>query len=291
MPSPHPEEFAMPSHTPSPRARLEAIDSARTALRKHVEAVAAARKSEAPQPEMLALEQERLVLQERLNARAMHPIETGASVMGDDGGSENEKPSRPVVLSTYWIDRTPVTNEDYKLFTDATGHRKPAHWQGRAYPLEKANHPVTHVSWNDAVAYSTWACKRLPAEAEWEKAARGTLGQRFPWGDGPPDDRLNYGDEGGGTTDVRRFETGASPYGLLDMSGNVLEWCSDWFSDAYYGYAPGTDPPGPSDGQYRIVRGGFFGSNAEGVRCAARHWAPPGKPQRHIGFRCACSPK
>ncbi len=217
-------------------------------------------------------------------------VQAGEFVMGDDEGSRDEHPQHKVLLNSYWIDKYPVTNADYKAFTDATGHRTPAHWGDGIYPAEKADHPVTNVSWNDAMAYATWAGKRLPTEAEWEKAARGTMGQVYSWGDAFRKDNVNSSNDYGGTTSVDAFSGGVSPYGVMDMCGNVMEWCADWYYDDYYKTAPADNPTGPQGGQYRVVRGGFYGENKVGVRCAARHFAPPSTMQDHGGFRCAKTP-
>jgi len=266
------------------------VEQARATLRERIEAIIASRKSGAEEKEIWALDENRFAAQTRLNSVAMAPIDEGDFVMGDDKAGGDEAPSRKVHLRAYHMDRMPVTNQEYKLFTDAAGHRKPAHWHSGTYALEQADHPVTNVSWADAVAYAEWAGKRLPTEAEWEKAARGTKGQTYPWGDAYRRDNLNSEGNHDGITAVDRFDDGTSPYGMLDMCGNVMEWCSDWYSDTYYAYAPDADPTGPPKGQYRVVRGGFYGETRNGVRCAARHWAPPSNMQDHIGFRCARTP-
>ena len=206
--------------------------------------------------------------------------------MGDDEGPRDEQPQRTVLLNSYWIDRYPVTNLDYKEFVDATGHRKPPHWVTGTYPLEQVDHPVTNISWDDAMAYAGWAGKRLPTEAEWEKAARGILGQTYPWGDAFRKDNVNSSKDYGGITPVKEFPRGASPYGVMDMCGNVMEWCADWYDDDYR-TAPVDNPTGPTGGQYRVLRGGFYAENRKGVRCSARHYAPPSNLQDHLGFRCA----
>ncbi|MFT5365902.1 MAG: flagellar motor switch protein FliG [Candidatus Latescibacterota bacterium] len=217
-------------------------------------------------------------------------IHAGEFVMGDDEGARDEQPQRKVILNAYWMDKFPVTNLDYKSFVDATGHRKPPHWTSGTYALDQANHPVTHVNLADAEAYANWAGKRLPTEAEWEKAARGTLGQTYPWGDAFRKDNVNSSNDYGRMTPVDQFSGGASPYGVLDMVGNVMERCSDWYYDDYYKTASVDNPTGPEGGQYRVVRGGFYGENKSGVRCAARHYAPPETMQDHIGFRCVKTP-
>lgn len=248
------------------------------------------RRIESLKQELEGLDEQRLGLQEQVNAKEMVPIEAGEFLMGDDEGPRDEQPQHSVLLNRYLIDRYPVTNQEYKMFVDVTGHRKPPHWTSGTYPLEDAKHPVTNVSWNDAVAYAEWVGKRLPTEAEWEKASRGTQGQTYPWGDAFRKDNVNSSNDYGGTTPIDEFPGGASFYGVVDTVGNVLEWCSDWYYDEYYKVSPLDNPTGPQGGQYRVVRGGFYAENRMGVRCAARHYAPPSNMQEHIGFRCARTP-
>ncbi|MDP6778807.1 MAG: flagellar motor switch protein FliG [Candidatus Latescibacteria bacterium] len=219
-------------------------------------------------------------------------VHAGEFTMGDDGprAEPDERPRHTVLLHSYWIDRVPVTNAAYKAFVDATGHREPPYWIEGAHKPELADHPVTCVSWHDAMAYVEWAGKRLPTEAEWEKAARGTAGQTYPWGDAYRKDYVNSSNDYGGTTPVETFPQGASPYGVLDICGNVHEWCADWYYDEYYKISPIDNPTGPQGGQYHVLRGGYYGENRKGVRCAARHYAPPPNMQDHIGFRCVKDP-
>jgi formylglycine-generating enzyme len=218
-------------------------------------------------------------------------VAAGPFVMGCDEASRDEAPERLVTVDSVWIDKFPVTNEDYKQFVDATGHRKPPHWTRGTYPAEHGNHPVTNVSYVDANAYAAWVGKRLPTEAEWEKVARGIYGQTYPWGDAFRKDQVNSSNDfGGATTPVDQFSKGASPYGAWDLVGNVMEWCHDWYDEQYYVDGPSENPPGPQGGQYRCIRGGFYSGNKADVRSAARHWAPPANMQDHIGIRCAKTP-
>jgi formylglycine-generating enzyme required for sulfatase activity len=240
--------------------------------------------------ELDTLDEQRLGLQKQVNSKEMVFIEAGDFLMGDEEGGRDEQPPHTVLLNAYWIDRLPVTNQEFKMFVDVTGHRKPPHWTSGTYPLEQARHPVTNVSYHDALAYAEWVGKRLPSEAEWEKAARGTQGQNYPWGDAFRKDNVNSSNDYGGTTAVDEFTGGASPYGVMDMCGNVLEWCADWYYDEYYKISPLDNPAGPEGGQYRVVRGGFYGENRLAVRCASRHFSPPSTMQDHIGFRCAKTP-
>ncbi|MCZ6634448.1 MAG: SUMF1/EgtB/PvdO family nonheme iron enzyme, partial [bacterium] len=161
-------------------------------------------------------------------------IEAGEFIMGDDDGARDEQPQNRVLLNAYWIDRYPVTNRDYKAFVDATDHRAPPHWKSGNHTSARDLHSVTNTNWEDAIAYARWSGKRLPTEAEWEKAARGTLGQNYPWGDAFRKDNVNSSNDYEGTTPVNQFPGGASPYGVMDMCGNVQEWCTDWYYDDMY---------------------------------------------------------
>jgi|GEM_PF-101994 flagellar motor switch protein FliG len=216
-------------------------------------------------------------------------IQAGEFKMGSDEGGKDESPEHTVLLNAFWIDQYPVTNAQYKAFVDDTD-REPQPWAKAGYPLEKARHPATDVSWEDAKAFAAWAGKRLPTEAEWEKAARGTQGRTYPYGDAFRRDNINSSNDYSGTTPVDEFPGGASPSGVLDMCGNVLEWCEDWYFDEYYNTSPLDNPTGPQGGQYRVARGGFYGERRQGVRCTSRHFAPPSNRQDHIGFRCAKTP-
>ena len=240
--------------------------------------------------ELEVLDVTRARLQEQLTDQEMVPIPAGEFRMGDDEGGTEEYPMHTVLLNAFMIDKFPVTNSQYKMFVDITGHRAPPHWTGGTHTISEAEHPVVNVSWHDAQAYAKWVNKRLPTEAEWEKAARGTKGQTYPWGDAFRKDNTNCNNEYDGLTAVKQFPGGGSPYGVMDVCGNACEWVEDWYFDDYYKSSPIDNPPGPDGGQYRVIRGGFFGENKAGVRCAARHYSPPGAMQEHVGFRCAKTP-
>jgi formylglycine-generating enzyme required for sulfatase activity len=195
----------------------------------------------------------RIQLLDKLCEKEMVLIPAGEFRMGEDeDGGQDEYPMHSVLLNAYLIDQYPVTNAQYKLFVDITGHRTPPHWSriGGTYEIDQAEHPVVNVSWHDANAYAKWVNKRLPTEAEWEKAARGTKGQLYPWGDAFRKDNINCGNENEGTTSVNAFPLGVSPYGVMDMCGNACEFVEDWYFEDYFKSSPIDNPQGPTGGQY-----------------------------------------
>lgn len=221
-------------------------------------------------------------------------IPAGEFLMGsselDGMAADDEKPQHPVYLPRYEIARTPVTNAQYKAFLDATGRRAPDHWHGGQIPTGLEAHPVVNVSWEDALAFCQWAGLRLPTEAEWEKAARGTDGRLWPWGNVAPDmRRCNFNDNVRGTVPVGQYPAGASPYGLLDMAGNVWEWCADYYDAEYYIKSPSEAPTGPARGLARVLRGGSWTNDARRVRAAARSSRSPVFRGENVGFRPARS--
>ncbi len=187
-------------------------------------------------------------------------IPAGPFIRGTDHRLPDEGPQHVVDLPAFWIDRYEVTNLQYKKFIDATGRRSPKHFRNRTFPEGKADHPVTYVSWDDAKAYCEWAGKRLPTDAEWEKAARGTDGREYPWGDEFDIEKANmplrWAELGqfGDTTPVGAFEGGVSPYGVYDMTGNVWEWTASWYQPY-----PGNTTPSESYGtRYKTLKGGSW---------------------------------
>jgi sulfatase modifying factor 1 len=210
---------------------------------------------------------------------------------------EREMPQRAVYLDGYWIDKYPVTNSIYKAFIDATGH--PVPWQNtplsrpynwdkstNSYPQGRADHPVVLVDWYDACAYAKWAGKRLPTEAEWEKVARGTDGRIWPWGNEWDPAMCSHGmGISRGTTPVTAFEKGVSPYGVVDMAGNVWEWTADGFDSAYHRNSSRSNPQG--SGINKVIRGGcFYDETPELYRCAVRDGVGPDVWEMYRGFRC-----
>jgi len=231
-------------------------------------------------------------------------IPAGPFLMGSDRSKdrradEQEFPLRTVHLDDYWIGKYPVTNEEYRAFVRATGRKAPSHWRRGNIPKDKERHPVVNVTWYDAVAFCDWLTGRLsatqyfahlPTEAEWEKAARGTDGRIFPWGDMWDSSRCNGGPIlFGGTTPVGKYSPqGDSPYGLADVAGNVWEWCATKWTETEAGSAIDADDD-EYGGVSRAVRGGSWYHVEWDVRCALRGWEEPDARYDHLGFRCACS--
>ena len=237
-------------------------------------------------------------------------VPAGPFVMGsgaeDALKSGDEEPRHTVTLSAFAIGKYPVTNGQYARFVEATGHRSPDLWQSNAPPPELRNHPVVTVSWHDARAYCDWLSKergeeiRLPTEAEWEKAARGGDGRVWPWGNEYDGTFCNGADAGvQGTSPVGIFQAGASPYGVLDMVGNVWEWTGSlWGVDVVkpdYGYPydphDGREDPAAPDGVLRTLRGGAWGGSGRRVRCAPRIRNGPDIRSLDVGFRVVCVPR
>jgi formylglycine-generating enzyme required for sulfatase activity len=247
-------------------------------------------------------------------------VPAGGFLMGStdaDGQAEDdEKPQHTVYLDAFWIDRTEVTNAQYRKCVEAGTCEAPVPcpvWGGEATfddQTTKANHPVVCVRWYDAAKYCQWAGVRLPTEAEWEKAARGTDGRVYPWGNSFDGSRLDFCDSNcqreqartvtnasdgySRTAPVGSYPAGASPYGLLDMAGNVWEWVNDWYDSGYYGRSPARNPPGPDTGQRRVIRGGSWNDGdwrPQQLRAAYRGgtWWAGAIGSDHLGFRCACS--
>ena len=224
--------------------------------------------------------------------------------MGSTDGGDDEQPAHAVALDGFWIDRTEVTNEQYAAFLNEEGNQDEGGttWLdlneedslvervGDEYRPKGgyADHPMVEVSWYGAAAYCEWAGARLPTEAEWEYAARGTDGRKYPWGSSAPDcSKAQFDGCGGRTVPVASKPAGASPYGAQDMAGNVWEWVADWYDSDYYERSPSENPPGPSSGEYRVLRGGSWGSGPDVVRGAHRYWDNPDAAGYYAGFRCA----
>jgi formylglycine-generating enzyme required for sulfatase activity len=190
----------------------------------------------------------------------MVKVPAGEFILGYDNRMPDEGPAHHVTLPAYMIDKYEVTNLQYKRFIDQAKHRSPSHFKNRRFPAGEADHPVTYVSWHDAKAYCEWVGKRLPTNAEWEKAARGGDGRVYPWGDEYGIEKANSSmlwkslKLEGSTTPVGAFPQGISPYGAYDMAGNVWEWTSSWY-EPY----PGNETPSEAYGKnYRTLKGGSW---------------------------------
>jgi formylglycine-generating enzyme required for sulfatase activity len=201
---------------------------------------------------------------------------------------DDEKPVHTVYLKAFWVDQIEVTQAQFKKFVRAENYSANACGDGDDYP-------VACVSWYDAQAYCDWAGRRLPTEAEWEKAARGGLeGKAYPWGDEAPlcapgaQNGAQYDSCNGQTVPVKTFA--ANGYGLYDMAGNVWEWVADWYQSDYYANSPSRNPLGPEVGSHRILRGGSWSYNVNYLRVAYRHGDLPEYSASNIGFRCVVTP-
>jgi len=200
----------------------------------------------------------------------------------------DSEPGGMVEVSTFYIDTTEVTQFAYKQCVDAGMCAQPSELFD---PNGRANHPVVNITWMQALDYCNFKQKRLPTEAEWEKASRGTDGNRHPWGNSDATCTLaQYLDCSGG--DSRNSlpvgsKIGHSPYGVMDIAGNVSEWVSDWYSSSYYTSAPMVNPTGPSTGTSKVHRGGGVGYGAAFLRSSTRNQALPAFSANWIGFRCA----
>jgi tRNA A-37 threonylcarbamoyl transferase component Bud32 len=199
----------------------------------------------------------------RCDNKEMVRVPAGEFLYGD--------PKEKVTLSEFWIDKTPVTNAEYARFVAATQHAAPEHWRGQQPPKDLIDHPVAFVSWDDATGYAQWAGKRLPTEQEWEKAARGTDGRAYPWGDEEPTGKLcNFGMNVKSTTPVGKYSPqGDGPYGCVDMVGNVWEWTASDY-----------------DQSNKVIRGGSWFHVAHFARCSSRRRNSPDNRDDNLGFRC-----
>jgi len=232
-------------------------------------------------------------------------IPAGSFSMGSDGEVPDEKPLHRVTLDAFYLDQNEVTIASYHIFLEESGRSDPEYWE-LVYLDEHGDIPVAGVTWHDASAYCKWAGKRLPTEAEWEMAARGIHGGKYPWGDEDPTSGMTNFDRTPDTKNldfftfvdlynkylapVGSYEGDKSPYGVYDMGGNVREWVNDWFNDDYYARSPERNPRGPDTGRFKVVRGGGFLLPAWNLRSSLRGGWFPDFEGFDIGFRCAKTP-
>jgi sulfatase modifying factor 1 len=218
----------------------------------------------------------------------MVEIPAGEFTMGNDGADDDEKPAHTVTLEAFEIDMFEVSNADFAKFVEETGYQTEVEKAGeegwRRYTEGKDNHPVVKVTWNDADAYCQWAGKRLPTEAEWEKAARGEEGLLYPWGNEWDPAKANTKESGfRGTVAVGSFAEGVSPYGVFDMAGNVWEWMADW----YQSYPDSTYQSEYFGEKFKVTRGGGWFQEANLVTTSNRSATDPSAANDDLGFRCA----
>lgn len=220
-------------------------------------------------------------------------VPAGSFIMGSKYGDQDELPTRQVKLDPFWIDRTEVTNNQYRACVDAgacapvyknTSATRPNYYNDARF----ADYPVLWVSWKDAAAFCEWAGGRLPTEAEWEYAARGPQAPQFPWGNKSPTCSLGrfVPCSSNDTGNVSSYAEGASWVGALNMAGNVMEWVNDFYDDGYYADSPDENPTGPASGSHRVLRGGSWASNKFSIRAAKRFHLPPDIASNKVGFRC-----
>ncbi|MBI3603143.1 MAG: formylglycine-generating enzyme family protein [Nitrospirae bacterium] len=230
------------------------------------------------------------------DGREMVQIPEGPFTMGSQEGDPDEAPEHQVYLRTFYMDKKEVTQGDYERYVKMTKRGKPfvPVFEDDQSKILKPDLPAMGISWADAEAYCKWAGKRLPTEAEWEKAARGESKRRYPWGDEFGAGHANVdGDEDGVKylAPPGSFESGRSQYGLYDMTGNVAEWVADTYDEHYYKKAPYRDPPGPEDGQHKVIRGGSWRETQHNARLAKRFQAKMWRTDSTIGIRCAKDPE
>jgi formylglycine-generating enzyme required for sulfatase activity len=223
-------------------------------------------------------------------------FQMGSVAERDEHARDNEFPPHQVHVPEFHIGKYPVTNLQYRAFVKATRTEPPRTWEKGSIPLGKENHPVTYLSWTDALAFCDWLSResgqpfRLPTEAEWEKAARGTDGRIWPWGNEPPDEsQCNFDSRVRDTTPIGRHSPqGDSPYGCADMAGNVTEWCTSLYRPYPYRARDGREDL-EVDGR-RVLRGGSFLDTQKYIRCAFRNWNHPYNRIRGFGFRVVVAP-
>jgi len=297
-----------PTDTPTPADTLNPVTETPVPSPTLVPPTATSRPTNTPAP---PLPKAGATQTSPIDGAVMVYVPSGEFIMGSNDGEDDEKPEHTVYLDAFYIDKLEVTNDQFAVFLNAESnqqeggtawfdvggeyvriHQIDGSWEAKA---GYGNHPLTEVTWYGARAYCAWAGKRLPTEAEWEKAARGTDARIYPWGNQVPDcSRANFrGGCLGNTGPVGSYPTGASPYGALDMVGNVQEWVSDWYG-SYNIDPPTRNPPGPDAGSYKVLRGSSWVDWRQGdIRAVSRDRAAPGDSGNdfnHFGLRCVVSP-
>lgn len=234
-------------------------------------------------------------------------IPAGTFDMGSESGGLDESPVHSVSLRGYWLDRTEVTNEMFVRFLNAAGNKREGGttWLDPIDPFlsvfekdgvwqilpGKENYPIMNVSWYGAKAYCTWVGRDLPTEAQWEHAAKGADSRRFPWGNDAPDcSKARFSGCGNAPVEVGSLPQGSNRWGVFDLAGNVAEWINDRYAADYYQTSPQVEPPGPVNGYYRVIRGGYWGSTYLALQTSYRDWNGADERMNGVGFRCALMP-
>ena len=224
--------------------------------------------------------------------RPMVQVPEGPFTMGSTGGDPDEAPEHQVYLNSFYIDLKEVTQSEYDRFVKMTKQGKPfiPVFEEDISKIQGSDLPAMGMSWKDAVAYCRWAGKRLPTEAEWEKAARGEGKRRYAWGSTFGVSHANVDGEEDGYRYLAppgSFQAGRSPYGAHDMTGNVAEWVADTYEEHYYASSPYRDPKGPEAGEHKVIRGGSWRETPTGARVTKRFQAKMWRTDTTIGIRCA----
>ena len=243
----------------------------------------------------------------RMDGMELVYIPAGEFDMGSESGNLNEAPVHTVSLNGYWLDRTEVTNQMFGRFLNAEGNKQEGGttWLDPIDPFVwvfekdgtwqilpgRENYPIVNVSWYGAKAYCAWAGRELPTEAQWEYAAKGADSHRFPWGnDAPECDQARFSGCGNTPAEAGSLLLGSNPWGVFDLAGNVAEWIKDRYAADYYQQSPQEEPPGPINGYYRVIRGGYWGSTYLALQTSHRDWAGADERINSVGFRCVLTP-
>ena len=217
-------------------------------------------------------------------------VPAGEFPMGSEQGDDDEQPVHRVVLDSFYLDTFEVTNGQFAKFVAAIQSEPPWGFADQETPVVHADRPVRWVNWLEATGYCLWAGKRLPTEAEWEKAARGTDGRIYPWGNEPPTPvHAVFGLKEGADTvsPIGNRDKGMSPYGVHDLAGNLYEWVADWYDEAVYTPLPTVNPRGPTEGTTKVQRGGSYINSPYRLRSSFRTKGDPTEHDPNVGFRCA----
>ncbi len=217
-------------------------------------------------------------------------VPAGEFTMGSEQGDDDEQPVHRVFLDSFYLDTFEVTNGQFAKFVAAIQSEPPWGFADQETPVVRADQPVRWVNWLEATGYCLWAGKRLPSEAEWEKAARGTDGRVYPWGNEPPTPiHAVFGLKEGAETvsPIGNRDKGMSPYGVHDLAGNLYEWVADWYDEAVYTPLPTSNPRGPAAGATKVQRGGSYINSPYRLRSSFRTKGDPTEHDPNVGFRCA----